>query len=289
MNKKNNQYCDYIRDSVKLYKEMKKENGSSIYTEDVMKFEEKFKNYELSFLNDNCPNKPVLKKLGEYKIYEDYNRRENIDDNCSYCDDLFMLKKYYLGINELCKMFARNLYEIKDKNDRKDRCEYLYYWIYDKIWKIFSNHSGFIRDNDAVVKLHNAGYNISSKIRMHDSYIHWNPENNFGEWKEEKYLHDFFKNSKYINCDESFDKEQCDNYFKYVFFIKGLYKRHIKSCCISRKFTPFGYFLHKKVLIKKQIEKNFYDEDIQNLSHHHRKRENTNSKSRRYRLAYNSV
>ncbi|SBT58124.1 PIR Superfamily Protein [Plasmodium ovale wallikeri] len=149
-----------------------------------------FQNSEKSYKNINyCDylnywlydKKSALKKLGTYKIYEDYNRRENTDDNCSYCDGVFMLEKYYLGINELCKMFARNLYETKDRRYRKGRCEYLYYWIYDKIWKMFNNNSGFIRDNDAVVKRLNAGYNISSKICINDCYTYYNPKINFGE------------------------------------------------------------------------------------------------------------
>ncbi|SBT00318.1 PIR Superfamily Protein [Plasmodium ovale curtisi] len=330
MNKKNNQYCDYIRDSFKLYNEMKKENVYDKYSDKICQTEKEQEKYledrlQLDKKENNLPlvgaegeleYKSLLEKLAAYKIYEVYNRKENIDDYCCYCDDIFMLEKDYPGINELC----------------------------------------FIRDNDAVVKLLNAGYNISSKIRINHCYTYYNPKINFGEWKEEKYLHDYFKSYNFINCDASSNKEQCNNYCKYVYFIKGLYMKHIKNCCnyidhytfvehcsdyfkcdrnyypndllcklkcnieefpnsskgISRhvknakeniflssnsvfafffiyKFTPFGYFLHKKVLNKKQIEKNFYDEDTQNLSHHHRKRENTNSKSRRYRLAYNSV
>lgn len=89
MNKKNNQYCDYIRDSFKLYNEMKKENGSSIYAEDVMKFKSKFQNCELSFLNDKCPN------VCPYLVYDKYSDKicQTEKEQEKYLEDRLQLDK----------------------------------------------------------------------------------------------------------------------------------------------------------------------------------------------------
>ncbi|GAB69857.1 hypothetical protein PCYB_006060 [Plasmodium cynomolgi strain B] len=179
---KNEKYCKYIKNHFKLYFVMEHEDickNTSIYNEEISIFKNKFidDQEEVEYLKKTCndkylktienvySNKVILNEPNEFETYkkeyvseglpshEKYNEFDNknkIDDYCSYCVDLLPYEIDNPGINALCKIFAKNLYEIKSKRDRSENCSYFYYWMYDKIWQNFGSNSNHINNKQFI-------------------------------------------------------------------------------------------------------------------------------------------
>ncbi|KMZ79131.1 variable surface protein Vir24 [Plasmodium vivax India VII] len=134
---------DYIE--IVLNKENEKTNLSLSYEPEI--FLQKYDNSSQYFMRYNTneilsekpENEKDLEALEAYNVYKEFNSNDNLDEYCSSCDSIFKLEFEYPGITNLCKKLGRNLKNIKNEALEKhyEKCGYLYYWIYDQIWKRF--------------------------------------------------------------------------------------------------------------------------------------------------------
>ncbi|KMZ82988.1 hypothetical protein PVIIG_05283 [Plasmodium vivax India VII] len=260
---KNEKYCEYIKNHFELYFVMKHEDScknTSNYTEENKNFKTKFfDEKEVEYLKKTCnvkylktiekvdsnnvistlPNEFETRKQGyvfeglpSHKKYKEFDKKDNIDHYCSYCTDLLPYEIDNPGINALCKIFAKNLKEIKDKNNRSKDCSYFYYWMYDKIWQNFGINSNHISNKPVVLALLNVVYRIIYKLKIDECLYNYNSDDTFHVWNEKQYLHDYFKNFNAINGCITSKMEDCKTHCEYVKHIATLYEKYIKECCI---------------------------------------------------------
>ncbi|SBS90367.1 PIR Superfamily Protein [Plasmodium ovale curtisi] len=175
---------------------------------------------------------PIVKKLTAYNIYEQLSLPE--DDNIYdlYCKDVNTFDNTYKGIKSLCAKVLRNLTQpptvIKGLNS-EDRCSYFTYWLYDEIWKIIKNDQNHNSHIPTFTKLIDVVYKINRELHIIDCNI--TVDFNFSEWKKKKYLHDYFKNYNNLLRKDSCNNNECQNYCKYVKYIKTLYEQDKEECC----------------------------------------------------------
>ncbi|SCA81864.1 Plasmodium vivax Vir protein, putative [Plasmodium vivax] len=261
---KKKKYCEYIKNHFELYFVMKHEDickKNLIYDEEKRMFKTKFidDEKEVEYIKKNCndkyietivevdsnnvisnvPNKfetikqkYVSEELPSHMKYKEFDKNDKIDDYCSYCTDLLPYEIDNPGINALCKIFAKNLYGIKDKSDRSERCSYFYYWMYDKLWKNFGINSNHISKKPVVLALLSVVYRIIYKLKIDECFYNFNSNDTFHVWEEKKYLHDYFKNFNTINKCITSKKDECKTHCEYVKHIATLYEKYIKKCCI---------------------------------------------------------
>ncbi|SBT55850.1 PIR Superfamily Protein [Plasmodium ovale wallikeri] len=172
----------------------------------------------------------ILKELPTYQIYNEFDSDvQSIDKG-----DCLSLETEKEEVSIFCKKLVRNLRKLPDiekYEDRKERCFYLQHWAYYKIRKVFSKYSNNINKGSILSKLRGIATTINYKdlSRMPCGCPFAGNEK---EWKDEKDLHDFFKNHNSIKCND-FDINKCQKYHDYVTYIKGLYDNfnNDDECC----------------------------------------------------------
>ncbi|GAB67080.1 VIR-like CYIR protein [Plasmodium cynomolgi strain B] len=129
-------------------------------------------------------------------------------------------------------MLVRNLYEIKKKNDKKNSCGYLYYWIYENVWGLFGNNWNKIHGKEPILALFDTGYKIINELKINECFYDYDTEISLEELREKKDLFDYFNNynniDAYVNSEETGKEKYC----KYFTYIKKIYRKYIKKCCI---------------------------------------------------------
>ncbi|SBT57186.1 PIR Superfamily Protein [Plasmodium ovale wallikeri] len=140
-----------------------------------------------------------LKKSSSYEIYKEFNGIVNDEKYKNYCKHISDSEDYK-NVKEFCYKFVRNLKEISNmdnEKDRKNRCFHSYSWAYSEISKIFSNGSNKINQSDVLSKLYNIGKII--------------------EKEPHKYIFPVNEN-------------QCNKYYNYLQHISSLYDE--QDCCL---------------------------------------------------------
>ncbi|GAB69397.1 hypothetical protein PCYB_001450 [Plasmodium cynomolgi strain B] len=177
----------------------------------------------------------ILEKLPTYEEYKKLNNNVTdaiYDDKC---------KDFVTNTDEvitLCKKFLRNIDNLashKGKDEYKSTYFYLSHWIVDELGKIFTTNSG----NEArqtIDKIIHLG-NISHSEKNNRIYFIYNSDFDFKIAKEEKYLHDYFKNFKEI---DKCTKGECNDYAKFVEYITTIYYEHKEDCL----WWQCNYFIH---------------------------------------------
>ncbi|KMZ98769.1 variable surface protein Vir24g [Plasmodium vivax North Korean] len=173
----------------------------------------------------------ILQKFSEYQIYEEFSSKDNCYKYCNQCKNIYIFEKEYPGISDFCRMLVRNLYEIKNKNAGKNRCGYLYYWIYENAWRVFGDNWNKIHGKVPIDRLFNIGYEIINELKINECFYEYDTEISLEEWREKKDLHDYFNNYKSIKEKIMSDKIENQKYCKYFIYIKKLYKKYIMKCC----------------------------------------------------------
>lgn len=133
-----------------------------------------------------------------------------------------------------CKKTAiilRELSTIQDRDRRRERCNYFQNWFYDQIRKKFTTNGNHFNKIDIVTKLFSIVKEVNSKdLGSAKCMCYFSSE--VESWKEEKDLHDYFKNHSDIKC-EDMNKDRCQMYQDYVDYIRRIYEKQNdeNSCC----------------------------------------------------------
>ncbi|GAW84383.1 variable surface protein [Plasmodium gonderi] len=179
-------------------------------------------------------------KLSHLPSYQKYKTLDNVIINGN--SNPYCIKD--LGTSEeedikLCNKIAKNLKSLKDELDKevkKRGCHYFRHWFQDQISKKYYNRENVSNNNPVAGKLFDF-VSLASTSLMNEPGCNGNTHAYPKDWKEEKDLHDYFENYKYIKCD-NFDKVTCEKYVNYVDYIYHIYKENFKRCC--EEDDPFG-------------------------------------------------
>ncbi|GAW83212.1 variable surface protein [Plasmodium gonderi] len=186
----------------------------------------------------------ILKELPSYKKYNELNREINEDERN---DDCVSFTDEDGSAKELCEKMARNLRELGKMEIgaiRTEKCYYLQHWLYYNTRKILSLEEYIQRKDNVKYKLREVAKNVNNNA-LNSSPCGCIFDGEFIDWKEEKNLHDYFKNYDYIKCDGS-DKGRCQTYIDYVTYINELYKKYYDEygdydCCFGLDYCK-AYF-----------------------------------------------
>ncbi|CAG9476332.1 unnamed protein product [Plasmodium vivax] len=167
----------------------------------------------------------IIKKLPSFETYKEF---DTIEDSTSYatrCSDLGTTDDKFKG---LCEQFMKNINKLKDyKSDLtklKDRSSSLNYWIIDELRNYFAVNKKVI-DRRIIHKLINNLNEFSLYLEL--QHLFSNSDFDFNLSREEKFLHDYFKNyNTIVSCKD----KNCADYYKYVSYIEEIYYKHREDC-----------------------------------------------------------
>ncbi|SBT30949.1 PIR Superfamily Protein [Plasmodium ovale wallikeri] len=172
-----------------------------------------------------------LPELPAYQKYSEFNNEKNITADKGVCNKLGDVDDDTMTFCKKTAIILRGLSTIQDRDLRSERCNYFQNWFYDQIRKKFTTNGNHFNKSDIVTKL----FNIVNEVNSKDlgsakcmCYFIGEAES----WKEEKDLHDYFKNHSDIKC-EDMDKDRCQMYQDYVAYISRIYEKQNdeNGCC----------------------------------------------------------
>ncbi|SCO67917.1 VIR protein [Plasmodium vivax] len=180
----------------------------------------------------------VLDKSSTQEKYKKLNDTDIDESNCTtYCAKLISLEGNNDSVQTLCAKMVTNLKTLHTKSDvgdtQKDRCSVLTHWTRYHVMNLFSKDPSSNQNKSLLKELNDAIFNVNEDIKERNNRCQYYLYGNWDDWKEEKYLHDYFENYDKIN--EYADKPHGDNrnnYCKYLSHINDLYKKYIKDCCM---------------------------------------------------------
>ncbi|KMZ81206.1 hypothetical protein PVIIG_02688 [Plasmodium vivax India VII] len=252
--KSKNFYIELLRIWSRYNNEKNKPKFCNILPEppEIKTLNQKEKEASLSKTIDSCKNytnisldtlqhwnreyEGVLKDLSAHEIYDKLNTASSDDNICAkYCANIIHSREYIEDFKKLCPKLTSNIKNLsetlKDTNSPDDRCTYLTYWAYEKIINIFKSHAIHVHDKSVINALNQAVFMVNSELSSKDKCL-FSFTGNLSEWKDEKLLHDYFKNYEKISkCSTSTNGTDCKSYCDYLKHISELYSSHINKCC----------------------------------------------------------
>ncbi|KNA01678.1 hypothetical protein PVNG_06409 [Plasmodium vivax North Korean] len=130
-------------------------------------------------------------------------------------------------------MICEKIGEITENSKRYDHCNYLTYWFYDQIGKIYNDHLSKINEVQFFKDLIGVGNDVNKKkIVKNTCFIKSENGVNLDEWKKRKLSYIYMKNYNAIKSKiGSQNKEQCDKYSTYLDNINKLYTNYKTKKC----------------------------------------------------------
>ncbi|VUZ97230.1 PIR protein [Plasmodium vivax] len=194
-------------------------------------------------LEDACNSiENILKSFTEYQKYDEFNKQTNDKSICvKYCDKIFHLQKTNKDINIICTKIATNLEKLSSKTsisaNHSERCSYMNYWTYNLIMHALNNISDKNKKIDLLNTINNLLFYINDKLPNEKKCFYY-INNDLDKWKEEKDLHDYFKNYSDIDKIAS-DNSKNTDYCEYIIYINSLYEKYVHSCCTYFSNNPY--------------------------------------------------
>ncbi|KMZ96185.1 hypothetical protein PVNG_05846 [Plasmodium vivax North Korean] len=177
-----------------------------------------------------------LKDLPSYKEYIKLDNEDIKGYSDNYCEkDLGSTNAEDKALCNKVSKHLKRLSGISNNDDRKHGCYYFQYWLYDQISKKYSadNKINNKQVSDKLFDLVATTILKSPNLEPCRCYESGTPS----VWKEEKDLHDYFKNYEDINCTNS-DKTTCKKYVSYVTYIDKLFQNKEFICCDYEDVEP---------------------------------------------------
>ncbi|SBT02621.1 PIR Superfamily Protein [Plasmodium ovale curtisi] len=198
----------------------------------------------------------VLDNISSYEMYKELNKTDNISEYYKYCTKIDINKSKGSEARYLCAKLARNLKninEMENKEERKECCLYLSYWLYDQYKDIFRVNSLYTSDMPFISELFNIQYLINNESGIHDCYYYFS--NNLTNWKEFMDLHYYFKNYENLKTTDTF-KDKKEDGCSYFNRMKNLFDQYIDICCNC--FTNRGFYCNNSCPHYFKCEKEYY-------------------------------
>ncbi|SBT02601.1 PIR Superfamily Protein [Plasmodium ovale curtisi] len=180
----------------------------------------------------------ILSDLPKYKLYDKLNKNIENDNYSRYCQKFKFMDTRYVGFNNLCSMFARNLTKLKEilevEYDNKERCRYFIFWIHDQIKKKFNTDWKDKNNiNYVLLQLYQVELDIQANSENNNCYYEYMTNTGLDLWVEWKYLYDYIKNYDEIKRKITSDNKLCPIYQEYLGNIEKIYKNFKSECCSS--------------------------------------------------------
>ncbi|EDL43210.1 hypothetical protein, conserved [Plasmodium vivax] len=182
--------------------------------------------------------------LDFYKHYKDFDDTSNLPEHTKFCDKMNPFLPNNTNDNNFCSKIVRNLINLSlsQQDEHDERCLYFTYWIYDTIWKHFGKGYSNKCISDVIHMLLNFMSRINRDLVNTVCYLEYYSDVSLKEWKEMKYLHDYFKGySSFTNGnfnDDGKKQKLCD----YITHANKLYKEHIQKCCVCVNKPKFSCY-----------------------------------------------
>ncbi|CAG9473075.1 unnamed protein product [Plasmodium vivax] len=175
----------------------------------------------------------VLKLKTYYDDFFSKNEQPKSADLCKIFDTQDKKKE---NEKKICLNLVRHLEKIGEMTEtskRYDHCNYLTYWFYDEIGKIYNDHLSKINEVQFFKDLIGVGNDVNKKkIVKNTCFIKSENGVNLDEWKKRKLSYIYMKNYNAIKSKiGSQNKEQCDKYSTYLDNINKLYTNYKTKKC----------------------------------------------------------
>ncbi|KMZ84208.1 hypothetical protein PVBG_02435 [Plasmodium vivax Brazil I] len=170
-------------------------------------------------------------------LYDDFYVKDSKSNFINECNALDNHEKTHKGVKELCMKLVSSLDKLSKmetiSQERKDRCDYLSYWLYDEIGKIYNVHSSKINTVQFVKDLIGVGNEVNKKnIKNNTCTIKTDSSISLDEWKKRKYFYIYFKKHNELSSDVNRSNNyKCSKHNKYLKSIDSLYKTYYKATC----------------------------------------------------------
>ncbi|SCO65746.1 VIR protein [Plasmodium vivax] len=182
--------------------------------------------------------------LDFYNHYNGFDDNSNLSEYAKFCNKMDSFWSKYTNGKNFCYQIVRNLINLSlsQQDGRDERCLYFTYWIYDTIWKHFGKGYNDTCVSDVIHMLLNFVSRINRDLVNTICYLEYYSDVSLKEWKEMKYLHDYFKGySSFTNGnfnDDGKKQKLCD----YITHANKLYKEHIQKCCVCVNKPKFSCY-----------------------------------------------
>ncbi|GAW83979.1 variable surface protein [Plasmodium gonderi] len=184
----------------------------------------------------------VSRSLELNEMYEEFFTKEEKYNSDNYCNEVEEYNSRYNGVSALCRKlvgFLKKIPQTTIVKTRNDYCDYLTYWLHDKIGDIYKNTSEKTENIPFFKDLINVMKKVNSELKGYNcTFIH-DYKVSLDEWKNRKFSYIYLKN--YNNIKEIINREfmdNCDMYITYLNNINTLYTKYKNNKC-----TGFLFFL----------------------------------------------
>ncbi|VVA00221.1 PIR protein [Plasmodium vivax] len=171
----------------------------------------------------------ALKLNTLYEALFPEKEKSKFDEQCNKLDTH---DKTYVGVKALCSKFARALEkaaELKDKKEEhKNSCNYLRYWLYDEIGKIKKVERSQKIDSIPFFKdLIDAVNKVNEKIIVGKCTLKFDKNVTLDELIKRNISYIYFKKYNDIKSkSKPENKDECSKHFTYLTNIKSLYDKY---------------------------------------------------------------
>ncbi|CAI7719818.1 Plasmodium vivax Vir protein, putative [Plasmodium vivax] len=211
-------------------------------------------------LNSNTDNDNYCNGIcsGNYSYKEeDVNKlcKKDVTNTCRVnCYDIDTKKPRKATLTNEYKKFCKNICNkliklsttLKDEKNIRDRCSYYNYLALEELWKMpdtntVSNINSNVKNSFThceIVTLQTVIQGINRKNVVSNEPCKFYFDGTFNEWKNERYMHDYFKNVHYLKSKTMVNPGN-EKYCEYVSKIASLYENYLSECCT---YFFFGYY-----------------------------------------------
>ncbi|CAI7721806.1 PIR protein [Plasmodium vivax] len=178
-----------------------------------------------------------LPDLPSYKKYKELDSVKVSNGGITFCNGL---EKSNERDRYFCNKVSKLLKDLsaEPENKRKGNCHYFRHWFHEQVSKKYYEGKN-INNKHVYGKLFDLVSEAVSKDPKLEPCRCYYSETNEG-WKEEKDLHDYFKNFEYIKSNAC-NKKNCAEYLKYINYVNNLYMKYYdgyKACCEYDTIEP---------------------------------------------------
>ncbi|KMZ93701.1 hypothetical protein PVMG_05285 [Plasmodium vivax Mauritania I] len=158
-----------------------------------------------------------------------------------------LTNEYRKFCKNICNKLIKLSTTLKDEKNIRDRCSYYNYLALEELWKMpdtntVSNINSNVKNSFThceIVTLQTVIQGINRKNVVSNEPCKFYFDGTFNEWKNDKYMHDYFKNVDHLKEKTTVSNPKSEKYCNYLSAIAPLYEKYLSECCT---FFFFGYY-----------------------------------------------
>ncbi|GAW84174.1 variable surface protein [Plasmodium gonderi] len=176
----------------------------------------------------------AAKSLKLNEMFEEFFANQETFNYQSYCNKVETYDSKYDGVSDLCRKLVGFLEKVHQNSYikmHKDYCDYLTYWLHDKVGEIYTSTSEKTADIPFFKGLIDVINTVNGKVKEHKCKIQYDYETTLDEWRNRKFTYIYLK--KYNDIKKGISaktKDNCNTYITYINNIHTLYKKYKGDC-----------------------------------------------------------